>query len=181
MTELRSPGYWIGHGMAVIATVLGVYFAAIVGFDVAVKLNQIEDDKDTYYVAESLHQELMFNVNNMQTYITKTADKPNVFKEHIAGININDFVFQASKNSQSVFEIEPKLLSELSIYYFSVGGAINQYYASAQQSPASVMRVVRKETEKLVNAKTLERLEIFKDAVKADAEERGATFTRVGE
>ena len=178
MSEIRSPGYWVGHLFTVIATVVGVYYAAIVGFDVALKLELIQADRGTYYVVESMHQELEFNVKNMEKYIKRVESEQYVFKEHIAGIKLNDYVFKASMYSDSTFEIDPTLLTELSIYYFSVGNAINQYYDSGMQSPGTVMKVVKKETAKLSEQKTLERLSAYKKALAETIESRGVNLSQ---
>ena len=74
-------------------------------------------------------------------------------------------MFQASKYSESTFEIEPKLLSEVSIYYFSVGNAIKFYYDTEMKSPDRLMVVVKREAEKLATKRTLERLAAYNKAL----------------
>ncbi|WP_432452127.1 MULTISPECIES: hypothetical protein [unclassified Agarivorans] len=178
MSDLRSPAYWIGHFFTIAATIVGVYYAAIVGFDVALKLELVKADRGTYYVAESMYQELNFNVENMDKYIERVKTKEYVYKEHIAGIKLNDYVFQAAKYSDSTFELEPKLLSEISIYYFSIGNAIKQYYDTGMQSPSKVMTVVKRETEKLKKQKTLERLAKYNKALADSVEQRGVNLAQ---
>jgi len=178
VSELRSPAYWIGHLLTVAATIIGVYYAAVVGFDVALKLELVKADRGTYYVAESMYQELDFNANNMNEYIDKTAQHKFVFKEHLAGIKLNDYVFQASKYSESTFEIEPKLLSEISVYYFSVGNAIKYYYDSGMQSPSNLMVVIKRESNKLAEQKTLERLAAYNKALADNVQSRGVDLSR---
>lgn len=178
MSELRSPAYWIGHFFVIAATIIGVYYASIVGFDVALKLELVKSDRGTYYVAESMYQELDYNVENMDKYIERVQKERYVYKEHIAGIKLNDYVFQAAKYSASTFEIEPKLLTEVSIYYFAVGNAIKHYYDTGMQSPSSVMVVVKRETEKLKSQKTLERLAAYNKALADTVEARGVNLTQ---
>lgn len=178
MSELRSPAYWIGHLLTVAATVIGVYYAAIVGFDVALKLELVKADRGTYYVAESMYQELDFNAQNMDGYVTRSAKHKFVFKEHLAGIKLNDYVFQASKYSESTFEIEPKLLTEISVYYFSVGNAIKYYYDSGMQSPSDLMVVIKRESEKLAKQQTLARLAAYNKALADNVESRGVDLSR---
>lgn len=180
MNDLRTASYWIGHFFGIAATVAGVYLAASVGFDTALKLELVKADRGTYYVAESLHQELQFNVQNMDKYIERVKDKPNVFREHIAGIKLNDYIFQASKYSESTFEIEPSLLTEVSIFYFSVGNVINNYYATGQQSPQPVMQVVKREMEKLQKQGTLQKLAAYNKALGESVEEQGVPLSLTG-
>ncbi|WP_024955093.1 hypothetical protein [Sulfurospirillum arcachonense] len=178
MNELRSPAYWVGHFFTIAATIVGVYYAAIVGFDTALKLDLVKADRGTYYVAESMYQELDFNVKNMDKYIERVKKERYVYKEHLAGIKLNDYVFQAAKYSESTFELEPKLLTEVSIYYFSVGNAIKNYYDSGMKSPSSLMSVVKRETKKLKKQKTLERLAAYNKALAKTVEDRGVSLTQ---
>lgn len=177
MSELRSLSYWVGHLMVIVATVLGVYLAATAGFNQALKLDLLQSDRGTYYVAESLYQELKFNNANMEGYVERTKDKNSVFKEHIAGIRLNEFIFNTAQESESTFEIEPKLLSEVSNYYFSTGSAIDTYYQNGMASPASVMVVVKRETEKLKTQGTLERLASYNKKLAEDLIDRGMPIT----
>jgi len=172
MNDLRSLGFWV--------TIVGVYLAAIAGFDAALKLTLVTADRGTYYVAESMRQELGFNVENMEKYIENAQKEKLLFKEHIAGIKLNDYVFQASKYSNSTFEIDPKLLSEVSIYYFSVGNAIELYYDSGMQSPSNVMAVVKRETEKLKEQNTLANLATYNKALAKVVEEQGISLGQPG-
>ena len=177
MSELRSLSYWVGHLMVIVATVLGVYLAATAGFKQALKLDLLQSDRGTYYVAESLYQELKFNNTNMNNYIEKASKHNNVFNEHIAGIRLNQFIFDTAQESDSTFEIEPKLLSEVSNYYFTLGGAIDTYYESGKASPANVMAVVKRESEKLEEQNTLERLAKYNNNLATDLIDRGMPVT----
>ncbi len=179
MSDLKSASYWVGHGLGIAATIIGIYLAAVVGFDTALKLELVKADRSTYYVTESLHKELTFNDKNMQAYIEAIKGKPYVLKQDLAGIKLNEFVFQAAKFSESTFEIDPALLTEVSIYYFSIGNAISQYYATGQKSPSSLMSVVKRETKALKEQKTLERLANYKQALRTMVKEQGITITDV--
>ncbi|WP_299771419.1 hypothetical protein [uncultured Pseudoteredinibacter sp.] len=179
MSDLRSPAYWVSHTLSVAATIIGVYYAAIVGFDAALKLELVKADRGTYYLSESLYQELDFNVKNMDRYIEQAKGKKFVYQEHLDGIKLNDYVFQASKFSESTFEIEPRLLSEISTYYFSVGNAIAQYYQGHKQSPNNVMVVLKRESKRLQEQQTLERFAAYKDALARDVKDSGVDVEHV--
>jgi len=173
MNDLKSASYWVGHIVVIFATVLGVYLAATAGYKQALKLHLLESDKGTYHVAESLYQELKFNNENMLRYLERTKDKTLVFNEHIEGIKLNDFIFQAAKESDSTFEIAPKLLNEVSNYYFVVGNALDIYYSSGKESPANLMKAIKAETEKLQTLGTLERLSKYNQQFADELENRG--------
>lgn len=177
MSELKSGAYWIGHFVTLLATVVGVYYAAIAGFDVAVRLEMVKADRGTYYVADSLYKELSFNVNNMDDYLDK-AKKGALYKKTLENINLNDYVFQASKFSDSTFEIEPKILSEVSIYYFTVGNAIKSFYASRMSTTPALIKTIKGQTAKLKQQKTLEHLDAYIKALKKSVEDRGVNLAQ---
>lgn len=93
-------------------------------------------------------------------------------------INLNDYVYQASKFSDSTFEIEPKILSEVSIYYFTVGNAIKAFYASNKTTIPQMMQVIKTQTEKLKQQKTLEHLASYTKALKKSVEDRGVNLAQ---
>jgi len=173
MSELRSASFWVGHIVVIFATMLGVYLAATAGFKQALKLDLLQSDRGTYYVSESLHQELVFNNENMQFYLDGLKGKSNVFNEHIEGIKLNNFIFNAAQESDSTFEIAPDLLSEVSQYYFTVGNALNTYYESEKESPRALVKVIKAETEKLAEQDTLARLSQYNTKLATDLEQRG--------
>lgn len=173
MSELRTASFWVGHLMVILATILGVYLAASAGFKQALKLDLLQSDRGTYYVAESLYQELKFNDEQMRGFIENTKDKNFVFKEHIAGIRLNEFIFNTAQESESTFEIDPALLSEVSSYYFTTGNGIQQYYDSGMASPATLMTIVKRQTDILATQDTLARLASYKNALAEDLIQRG--------
>lgn len=73
--ELINPAYWIGHSFTVLATIVGVYLAASVGFKKAVELELLRADRGTYYLAQSLLGETQANLANFDGYIEKTEGK----------------------------------------------------------------------------------------------------------
>lgn len=178
MSELRSASFWIGHMVVIFATMLGVYLAASAGFKQALKLDLLQADRGTYYVSESLFRELDFNNKNMQAYVDGVKGKSLVFNEHIEGIKLNDFIFNAAQESESTFEIAPDLLSEVSQYYFTVGGALNKYYNSNMESPMALMKVVKAETQKLTDQNTLDRLSEYNSNLADNLEQRGVPIAQ---
>jgi len=177
MSELRSASFWVGHMVVIFATMLGVYLAASVGFKQALKLDLLQSDRGTYFVSESLYQELAFNNDNMLSYLDNVKDKSLVFAEHIDGIKLNSFMFKAAEESDSVFEIAPDLLSEVSQYYFTMGNALDTYYESKMESPAALIKLVKAETEKLKEQETLTRLREYNDSLAANLNTRGVPIT----
>lgn len=179
MSELRSASFWVGHIVVIFATILGVYLAATAGFKQALKLDLLQADRGTYFVSESLYQELAFNNDNMLAYLDGVKDKSLVFAEHIEGIKLNSFIFNAVEESDSLFEITPDLLSEVSQYYFNVGVALDTYYESKMESPAVLIKVVKAETEKLNEQDTLMRLREYNNNLATNLRKRGIPIAQI--
>ncbi len=172
-SDLKSPTYWVGHLFTVVATIIGVYLAATVGFSKALELEIIRADRGTYYLAESLYSELDANIENVQVYIDNVGDNPYPYKEHFTGIALNTFIFDSAKFNDSTLEIEPSVLRDVSAYYFEVGTAIDSYYASGQASPATLYKKLTKSQEKILENSGLQRLGAYKEALKESVESRG--------
>ena len=178
MSELRSASFWVGHMVVIFATMLGVYLAATAGFKQALKLDLLQSDRGTYYVSESLYRELSFNNENMKKYLAALEGKSLVFNEHIDGIKLNSFMFNAAEESESTFEISPELISEVSQYYFTVGTALDVYYGNNMESPSALMKVVKAETIKLEQQDTLTRLSSYNQRLAKNLEERGVPISQ---
>ncbi len=176
--NLKDVTYWVGHAFTVIATIIGVYLAATVGFSKALELEIIRADRGTYYLSESLYSELTYNIDHMQSFIDNVGDNPFPFKEHFAGIAINSFVLDAAKFNDSALEIEPSVLRDVSLYYFMVGTAIDNYYASGQASPASLYSKLTKAQEMVEENEAVLRLRDYTDALKASVESRGVDLSQ---
>jgi len=152
--ELIRPGYWIGHFLAVIATIVGVYLAASVGFNKAVELELLRADRGTYYVAKSLLSQTEANLEQFDVYIEKTTGKSRI-KDEIKGMHLNDYVFQSAKFSESTFELNPQVLTEVSQFYSNLRASFDAYYPD---QPETLMLSIRKETEFMKDG-PLQRLE----------------------
>ena len=152
--ELIRPGYWIGHILAVVATIVGVYLAASVGFKKAVELELLRADRGTYYVAKSLLSQTEVNLAQFDEFIQKTNGKSRI-KDEIQGIHLNDFVIQSAKFSESTFELDPQVLTEVSQFYSNLRASFDAYHP---EKPEALMESIRKETE-FMKSGPLERLE----------------------
>ncbi len=171
--NLKNPTYWIGHLFTVVATIIGVYLAATVGFSKALELEIIRADRGTYYLSESLYSELEANIENVQMYIDKVGDNPYPYKEHFEGIALNSFILDSAKFNDSTLEIEPAVLRDVSAYYFEVGTAIDAYYASGQASPATLYKKLQVSQKKILENQGLDRLASYKEALRDSVESRG--------
>jgi len=169
--DLLKPAYWVGHCIVILATIIGVYLAASVGFKKAVDLEVLRADRGTYYVANSLLTEVEANLSNYEKYIEHVNTKPMVFHEHIQGIKLNDFAFEAAKFSDSTFELDPEVLDQISEFYITVGNALENYH-SEQIGPSGLMKVVKRETKEMRNG-SLDVLRDHVETMRKDLNKRG--------
>jgi len=139
-SDLINPAYWVGHAVVIIATVVGVFLAASVGFKKAVDLELLTADRGTYYVAESLLAETQGNLAHFDEYLEKTKGKNFITKSDLSGMRLNSFIFESAKFSDSTFEMKPSVLNEVSQYY-SVIGTI---FATQSENPHTKLQEIRK-------------------------------------
>ena len=153
-SDLINPAYWVGHSFAVIATIVGVYLAASVGFKKAVELELLRADRGTYYLAQSLLSQTQANLENFEEVIEKTEGK-NIIAGEVEKMHLNDFVYESAKFSDSTFELEPEVLTEISQFYSNLQAAFDAYYP---EKPRSLLNAVKVETDKVKDG-PLQRLE----------------------
>src|SRR5690606_19979338 len=71
--EISNLSFWIGHCFMLLATVLGGYLAGQQGLRQAVEFEQIQSDKNNYYLRQSLHDELNDNLQLIREYTEKLS------------------------------------------------------------------------------------------------------------
>jgi len=97
-SDLINPAYWVGHTFAVVATILGVYLAATLGFKKAVELELLRADRGTYYVAQALLSQTEANLKHFDDHFEKTKGKSRA-KDKIVGMHLNDYVIESAQFS----------------------------------------------------------------------------------
>lgn len=114
-----SKAFWVSHILVVLATILGVYLAAISGFEQAVKFEEVVSNKNGYYLEHSMLDELKDNVEFVeevgQNYLSGT-----VYFNKQSEMHLNDFVWSAMKFSPETFSIPSEILTSVRRYYHSV-------------------------------------------------------------
>src|SRR5690606_35824840 len=61
-TELKSSGFWIGHFLMILATIIGVYLAAQAGLKQAILSDEITNLKQGHHVRSPLVDEFQDNI-----------------------------------------------------------------------------------------------------------------------
>jgi len=167
-SDLITPAYWVGHSLAIVATILGVYLAASVGFKKAVELELLRADRGTYYVAQSLLSQTEANLQHFDDHFEKTKGKSRA-KDKIVGMHLNDFVIESSKFSESTFELNPQVLTEVSQFYSNLRNAFDIYYP---EKPEALIAAIKKETATMKDG-PLQRLEKHVEELRDLCESKG--------
>lgn len=97
------------QGCMIIATIGGVYIGAREGLNAAVEFQLIESDRTSYYQQTALAHELRTNTDELQEFIDLWQE-PNtiVVKGYLP--EFETFIWRSSAESDSTFEIPPRLL-----------------------------------------------------------------------
>lgn len=175
-TDLASIGYWIGHFFTILATIIGVYYAAVVGLETALKVEVVRADRGTYYLSESLYKELEFNLEHLDHYI-ELFDQKKLNKELIDRVRFNQFVYDSAKYDESTFEIEPQLLAEISQYYFIISGLIDDSKNNGLNKFVMMLKI-KEETNRFREKKVMERLAAYNKALAETIEARGVNLAQ---
>lgn len=131
--EISNLSFWISQISMIIATVLGVYLAAQQGLQQAVMFEQIQSDKNNYYLRQSLQDELSDNLLLVQQY-TEQIKNISVHQVKRYSLVLDSFVWESMKFSPATLETPPALLSESRKFYREINdihGKIQSSFYSA--------------------------------------------------
>lgn len=113
-SDLKKASFWIGQIFIVVATVLGVYLAALQGFKQAVAFDTLQRERNSYYLQSSLKAELLSNIALAKEYTSKVKGGMSTTQ---AISPLNTFIWEAMKNSPSTLEIPSSILSSSQKFY----------------------------------------------------------------
>lgn len=131
--EISNLSFWISQISMIIATVLGVYLAAQQGLQQAVMFEQIQSDKNNYYLRQSLQDELSDNLLLVQQY-TEQIKNISVHQVKRYSLVLDSFVWESMKYSPATLETPSALLSESRKFYREINdihGKIQSNFYSA--------------------------------------------------
>lgn len=131
--EISNLSFWVSQISMIIATVLGVYLAAQQGLQQAVLFEQIQSDKNNYYLRQSLQHELSDNLVLIEKYTGQIKDiSVHAVKRY--SLVLDTFVWESMKFSPATLETPSALLSESRKFYREVNdihGKIQTSFYSA--------------------------------------------------
>ena len=131
--EISNLSFWISQISMIIATVLGVYLAAQQGLQQAVMFEQIQSDKNNYYLRTSLQQELTDNLQLIRDYTEQIKGAgAHTIKRY--PLQLDTFVWESMKYSPATLETPPSLLSASRQFYRQANDIYQKIYSSFYHS-----------------------------------------------
>ena len=116
--ELTSSGFWVGHLMMILATIIGVYLAAAQGLEQAIRYNEYENVESNYHLRRSLYEEVSDNVKILRSfdleYLSKNISDVSLIANRPV---LGSYVWDAMKFSSSTLETPSYFLTAVRRFY----------------------------------------------------------------
>ncbi|UZK04226.1 hypothetical protein [Venatoribacter cucullus] len=156
-TELKSSGFWIGHLLMILATIIGVYLAAQAGLKQAILFDEITSLQQGHHVRSALIDELQDNIQLL------TAYKENYLSKQISGQELQQnnpdlsfYIWTSMQQSPVTLEIPGYFLNGIQRFYRNVNDIIGK--AEQRTYAASHARKLLDEQLQQVNSTLLPQL-----------------------
>lgn len=114
--ETSNLSFWIAQGFMLLATVIGVYLAGQQGLAQALAFDQIQSEKNNYYLRQSLRDELAENVALIVAY-TEALKSTGPSSSRRLDMQLDTFVWESMKFSPTTMETPSQLLGESRRFY----------------------------------------------------------------
>lgn len=121
--------YWLGQMLVIAATIIGVYLAAVVGFQQAVDFEVFNEYMEEYDVATSLYAEASANADYIEAQANKRLAEPKSARLGIAPIALNQFVWNTMQYNPQTFELSANTIHLTQQYYKQAAKAYKQLNA----------------------------------------------------
>lgn len=124
-SELMTPGYWVGHGLMVLTTIVGVYLAAHTGYEAALKFDQVQTDGDNYHLRSSMHAEAVDNLSRMEFLVQHFKDGA-TYAANPQHARLDLYIWETMKFSSNTLETPAPVLAAVRRYYDGVQGVFTR-------------------------------------------------------
>lgn len=123
--------YWLGQILVIVATIVGVYLAAVVGFEQAIDFEVFNEYMDEYDVATSFYEEAMANATYIEAQANKRLAEPKSVKLALPPLALNQFVWKTMQYNPQTFELSAATINAAQRYYANITKgykSINSFY-----------------------------------------------------
>lgn len=110
--DLGKSGFWIAQVFVVSATIIGVYLAAHAGLKQAIIFDSLTSQESSYYLRQSLHDELADNVATLRAYNEETLSRNPPRSELVNNRPVlSRFVWETMRYSPHTLEVPSVFLT----------------------------------------------------------------------
>lgn len=119
MKRKLNPEFWLGQLFTLIATIVGVYLAANSGFDKAIEFENLQHQRDSYHVQQSLLKEMQVNLKQVEEWIDEFDRNPqhNNMDMYPDKYQLDTFLWQTTQEGSAIFEMPYSFVSGVSDFY----------------------------------------------------------------
>jgi hypothetical protein len=156
--------YWVSQAIIIISTVLGVYLAALAGYEISVKFDNYKTVRERANVEGALLAELQDNVARVDRWhkryeegysATWHSSEYSPRKRH----QLDTFVWNAMQESPATFEIDDEILTESRRFYSTVQSKMGVMFSNNRESSVTndAMKAMKTAADK-VRERTIPKL-----------------------
>jgi hypothetical protein len=116
--DIGSSGFWVGHMLMIMATIIGVFLAAQAGLAQAIKFDQYKDLQSNYFLRQSLLEEVTDNVKILREY------EKEYLSQSVANItlktnrpDLSTYVWESMKFNSATLETPSFYLTSIRRFY----------------------------------------------------------------
>ena len=131
--------FWVSHLIVLLATVFGVYLAAVEGFNRALDFEQVTVSRENYYLRVAMRDELADNLDAVEAWGARFAGGgAQSFAAEAAHIGLDTFVWDTMREAPSTFEIPGEILTGIRRYYGATADNLRRMTAVDRNSRDAV-------------------------------------------
>ncbi|MHC5226491.1 hypothetical protein [Ignatzschineria sp. LJL83] len=107
-SEIKKPSFWVSQLFILMATILGVYLAATQGFKQAMQFDHITNQKNIYYLQQSLKNEIESNLSSIELFIDESKNASDPWKAY--PLETSSFIWHNMQEAPISLQLQPTIL-----------------------------------------------------------------------
>ena len=143
-SEIKKPSFWVSQLFILIATILGVYLAATQGFKQAIQFDHITNQKNVYYLQQSLKNEIESNLSSIELFINNSKNSNDPWKIH--SLETSSFIWHNMQEASISLQLRPVILQSTE----KIMSNIPKAYETATTGPLDQRQKGLQELEEIV-------------------------------
>ncbi len=171
LARIGGPQFLVAQLFTIAATILGVYLAGYVGFQRTLEYDRYQKAQQQSSLLEAMQAELKDNTSRIREFVDKRMD-PSGAKRTYGWPGLRLFVWRAAGQTQSAFDLPPKLLAGMQSFYDEAGELLTSPKVREVYGNSSGSYVYDRTTykEQLITQLEIAETKLLPDIAKAVAE-----------